>query len=49
MKSWFERMADALKQPSQNMTWIQLAATVVFVTVVAVMWRQVVLMIVKET
>lgn len=43
------RTTTALKTPFGNaMTWTQLAAVVVFVTVVLFAWRQVVLMISTE-
>lgn len=42
------RLATALNHPSENMTWTQLAAATVFVVVVALMWRQVTLMIMRE-
>lgn len=38
----------SLSAPSQDMTWTQLAAATVFVLVVAVAWRQVTLMIMRE-
>lgn len=41
-------MLASLKAPSQSMTWTQLAAAVVFVLVVALMWRQVTLYIMRE-
>lgn len=39
---------DRLKAPSANMSWTQLAGATVFVIVVAVMWRQVTLFIMRE-
>lgn len=36
------RVAASLSQPSQTMTWRQLAAASVFVVTVLVMWRQVI-------
>ena len=42
------RLADALKSPSANMTWTQLAGATIFVIVVALMWRQVTHMLMGE-
>lgn len=42
------RIMDGLKAPSDKMSWTQLAAATVFVLVVAVMWRQVTLFIMRE-
>jgi hypothetical protein len=39
---------NRLKSPTANMTWTQLAGATVFVIVVALMWRQVTLFIMKE-
>lgn len=39
---------DRLKSPSSGMSWTQLAGATVFVIVVALMWRQVTLFIMKE-
>lgn len=44
----FGEMMDRLKSPTSNMTWTQLAGATVFVIVVALMWRQVTLFIMKE-
>lgn len=41
-------MWNTLQRPSDSMTWRQLAAATVFVIVVAVAWRQVVLMVMDE-
>lgn len=41
-------MWDTLRQPSKDMTWTQLAAATVFVGIVALAWRQVVLMVMDE-
>lgn len=41
-------IASRLKNPTQNMTWLQLAAATAFVITVAVMWRQIVLYIARE-
>ena len=41
-------MMDRLKAPTSGMTWTQLAGATVFVIVVALMWRQVTLFIMKE-
>lgn len=41
-------MMDRLKSPTASMTWTQLAGATVFVIVVALMWRQVTLFIMKE-
>ncbi len=41
-------MVDRLKTPTASMSWLQLGAATAFVIVVALMWRQVVLMIMKE-
>lgn len=41
-------VGSALKAPSQSMTWTQLALATMFVLVVAVAWRQVTLMIMRE-
>ena len=43
------RMGTALQTPfATSMTWVQLAAVVVFISLVALAWRQVVLLIAKE-
>lgn len=42
------RIGGAISRPSQGMTWPQLGAAVVFVLVVALMWRQVTLYIMRE-
>lgn len=39
---------DRLKAPTSSMSWTQLAGATVFVIVVALMWRQVTLFIMKE-
>lgn len=39
---------NRLKSPTQNMSWVQLGGATVFVIVVALMWRQVTLFIMKE-
>lgn len=36
------RVGVSLAQPTQGMSWIQLAAAVVFITAVLMLWRQVV-------
>jgi len=36
------RIGASLAQPSQGMTWMQLAAASVFVVTVLIMWRQVI-------
>lgn len=41
-------VGSSLKQPSDAMSWTQLAAATVFVLVVAFAWRQVTLMIMRE-
>lgn len=41
-------MMDRLKSPTSSMTWTQLAGATVFVIIVAFMWRQVTLFIMKE-
>lgn len=41
-------MMERLKSPTANMSWTQLAGATVFVIVVALMWRQVTLFIMKE-
>ena len=41
-------MMDRLKSPTSGMTWTQLGAATIFVIVVALMWRQVTLFIMKE-
>lgn len=41
-------MIDRLKTPTGSMSWLQLGAATVFVIVVALMWRQVMLMLMKE-
>jgi hypothetical protein len=38
----------ALQAPSENMTWTQLALATGFVLIVAIAWRQVTLMIMRE-
>lgn len=44
-----QRIGAQLKTPfASNMTWLQLAAVVVFISVVLIAWRQVVLMIDAE-
>jgi hypothetical protein len=43
------RMGAALSSPfSTSMTWTQLAAVVVFITVVLFAWRQVILFVGRE-
>jgi uncharacterized membrane protein YoaK (UPF0700 family) len=42
------RIGASLARPSANMSWLQLGATVVFVVVVALAWRQVTMLIVRE-
>lgn len=43
------RIGNALNTPFSNaMTWTQLAAVVVFISIVALAWRQVVLFITQE-
>lgn len=42
------RIGSSLQSPSANMSWTQLAASVVFVLVVLFAWRQVVLFIRRE-
>jgi hypothetical protein len=43
------RMGTALATPfGTSMTWTQLAAVIVFISVVAIGWRQVVLFIARE-
>lgn len=41
-------MMDRLKSPTSGMTWTQLAGATIFVIVVALMWRQVTLFIMRE-
>lgn len=41
-------VASSLSAPSQSMSWTQLAAATVFVLVVAIAWRQITLMIMRE-
>ena len=36
------RIGVSLAQPTQNMTWLQLGASAIFVAAVLMMWRQVV-------
>lgn len=45
---YLTRVGAALKAPSDGMTWTQLAASVVFVLVVVVAWRQVIQLIMRE-
>jgi len=47
-QGYLTSVGAALKSPGQDFTWTQLAAATVFVLVVAVAWRQVVHMIVRE-
>lgn len=42
------RIGTSLARPSTGMSWAQLAAAVVFVFVVAIAWRQVTHMIMRE-
>jgi hypothetical protein len=42
------KLMDSLSEPSKSMTWTQLAGAVVFVITVALIWRQVVLYIMRE-
>jgi hypothetical protein len=42
------RIASALAQPGNGMSWAQLGAATVFVIAVALMWRQVTLYIMRE-
>jgi hypothetical protein len=44
----FGQMWETLRRPSGDMTWTQLAAATIFVGVVALAWRQVVLMVMDE-
>lgn len=45
----FTQVGESLKSPFGNaMTWTQLAAVVVFVSVVLLAWRQVVMFIAQE-
>jgi len=46
---YFSTLADKLKTPfSGGMTWTQLAAVIIFVTIVLFAWRQVTLFIGQE-
>jgi hypothetical protein len=43
----WDQLTEALSSPSKNMTWPQLAASVVFILIVLIAWRQVVRFIVE--
>lgn len=44
----FTRLTAALQAPSANLSWLQLGAASIFVLTVALMWRQVTLIIMRE-
>ena len=48
ISDYLTSLGTTLAAPSKNFTWTQLAGMTVFVLVVAVAWRQVTLMIMRE-
>lgn len=44
----FGRISDAIAHPSANPSWSQLAAMTIFVLTIALLWRQVVMMVTRE-
>jgi hypothetical protein len=45
---YLTQVGSTLSRPADTMSWTQLAAATVFVLLVAVAWRQVTLMIMRE-